>query len=57
MRALRLREWRSTPELVEVAERRPARIRWITTFALEDALDAYRQMRDGTLEGRAVIVP
>jgi len=29
----------------------------ITTFSLDDAMDAYRQMQDGTLRGRAVIVP
>jgi propanol-preferring alcohol dehydrogenase len=51
--------WGSRPELVEVLDLgarglvRPK----TTTFALDDALDAYRQMRDGTLDGRAVIVP
>ena len=29
----------------------------VTTFSLDDAIDAYRQMQDGTLKGRAVIVP
>jgi alcohol dehydrogenase, propanol-preferring len=29
----------------------------VTTFSLDDAMDAYRQMADGTLRGRAVIVP
>jgi propanol-preferring alcohol dehydrogenase len=29
----------------------------VTTFGLDDALDAYRQMQDGSLRGRAVIVP
>ncbi|SCF26388.1 NAD(P)-dependent alcohol dehydrogenase [Micromonospora chokoriensis] len=51
--------WGSRPELVEVLDL-GARglIRPTTThFALQDALDAYRQMRDGTLQGRAVIVP
>jgi len=28
-----------------------------TTFALDDALTAYRLMRDNRLKGRAVIVP
>jgi propanol-preferring alcohol dehydrogenase len=51
--------WGSRPELVEVLELgarglvRPK----ATTFALEDAVSAYRKMQDGTLEGRAVIVP
>ncbi|WFF03940.1 NAD(P)-dependent alcohol dehydrogenase [Micromonospora sp. WMMD964] len=51
--------WGSRPELVEVLDL-GARglIRPTTTrFTLEDALDAYQRMRDGTLEGRAVIVP
>jgi propanol-preferring alcohol dehydrogenase len=26
-------------------------------FSLGDAMDAYRALRDGTLQGRAVIVP
>ena len=29
----------------------------VTTFALDGVLDAYRQMQDGTLKGRAVFVP
>ncbi|MEU8167531.1 NAD(P)-dependent alcohol dehydrogenase [Micromonospora sp. NPDC049004] len=51
--------WGSRPELGEVLELgarglvRPK----ITTFGLDQAMDAYRRMRDGTLEGRAVIVP
>ncbi|MEV7330517.1 NAD(P)-dependent alcohol dehydrogenase [Micromonospora sp. NPDC093244] len=51
--------WGSRPELVEVLDLgargliRPK----TTTFALDEATDAYRQMREGTLEGRAVIVP
>ncbi|WP_320068593.1 NAD(P)-dependent alcohol dehydrogenase [Micromonospora sp. RTGN7] len=51
--------WGSRPELIEVLDLgarglvRPK----ITRFALEDAVDAYRQMQDGSLEGRAVIVP
>ncbi|WP_433349029.1 NAD(P)-dependent alcohol dehydrogenase [Micromonospora sp. CA-111912] len=51
--------WGSRPELIEVLDLgargliRPK----ITTFGLDDAVDAYRQIRDGSLEGRAVIVP
>jgi alcohol dehydrogenase, propanol-preferring len=51
--------WGSRPELAEVfqlalrGQVRPE----VTTFALDDVLDAYRQMQDGTLKGRAVIVP
>ncbi|MFC0530512.1 NAD(P)-dependent alcohol dehydrogenase [Phytohabitans kaempferiae] len=51
--------WGSRPELVEVLDLgarglvRPQ----TTRFALEDALSAYRQMREKTLLGRAVIVP
>ncbi|MGW0503912.1 NAD(P)-dependent alcohol dehydrogenase [Micromonospora sp. NPDC003241] len=51
--------WGSRPELIEVLDLgarglvRPK----ITTFGLDDAMDAYRRMQDGTLEGRAVIVP
>ena len=51
--------WGSRPELYEVLDLgarglvRPK----TTRFALDDALTAYRKMRDNTLEGRAVIVP
>ncbi|SCL32470.1 D-arabinose 1-dehydrogenase, Zn-dependent alcohol dehydrogenase family [Micromonospora nigra] len=51
--------WGSRPELAEVLDLgarglvRPT----TTTFALEEAPAAYRQMRDGTLRGRAVVVP
>lgn len=51
--------WGSRPELVEVLDLgargllRPS----VTTFTLDEAMDAYRQMQDGRLEGRAVIVP
>jgi propanol-preferring alcohol dehydrogenase len=51
--------WGSRSELAEVLDLgargllRPK----VTTFALEDALDAYVQMQDGRLSGRAVIVP
>ncbi|MEU8208861.1 NAD(P)-dependent alcohol dehydrogenase [Micromonospora sp. NPDC049044] len=51
--------WGSRGELIEVLDLGArALVRPKTTrFALGDALDAYQQMRDGTLEGRAVIVP
>ncbi len=51
--------WGSLPELWEVIQlARTGRIRpHVTTFDLEHAVDAYTAMRDGTLEGRAVIVP
>ncbi|WP_448624236.1 NAD(P)-dependent alcohol dehydrogenase [Geodermatophilus sp. URMC 64] len=51
--------WGSRPELAEVLELAAAGhlTPEITTFGLEDAMDAYRQMADGTLQGRAVIVP
>ncbi|MFC3501644.1 NAD(P)-dependent alcohol dehydrogenase [Micromonospora krabiensis] len=51
--------WGSRPELVEVLDLgarglvRPK----TTRFGLDEALTAYHRMRDGTLEGRAVIVP
>ncbi|MBL6279560.1 NAD(P)-dependent alcohol dehydrogenase [Micromonospora fiedleri] len=51
--------WGSRPELIEVLDLgargllRPK----TTTFSLDDAMSAYRKMQDGTLEGRAVIVP
>jgi propanol-preferring alcohol dehydrogenase len=51
--------WGSFPELMEVVALASAgRIRArIQRFDLEDAQSAYQAMRDGTLEGRAVIVP
>ena len=51
--------WGTLPELVEVIALAAAgRIRpQVQRFDLDHALDAYRQMQDGTLEGRAVIVP
>ena len=51
--------WGTLPELYEViALAEAGRIRpQVQRFDLNDALDAYRQMQDGTLEGRAVIVP
>jgi propanol-preferring alcohol dehydrogenase len=51
--------WGSRPELAEVLELAAAGhlTPEITTFGLDDAMDAYRQMADGTLQGRAVIVP
>lgn len=51
--------WGSRPELSKVLDLgargllRPK----VTTFALEDAMSAYRLMSEGKLEGRAVIVP
>ncbi|HZV49276.1 MAG TPA: NAD(P)-dependent alcohol dehydrogenase [Candidatus Dormibacteraeota bacterium] len=51
--------WGSRPELAEVLElgaRGLVRVR-VTTFPLERAMDAYRQLERGGLEGRAVIVP
>ena len=51
--------WGSRSELVEVLDlgaRGLVQPR-ITTFPLSEAMDAYRQMRDGALDGRAVIVP
>lgn len=51
--------WGSRPELVEVLDlgaRGLIRAK-VTTFALDRALDAYRAMEEGRLEGRAVVVP
>ncbi len=51
--------WGSRPELLEVLDLgarglvRPK----TTTFGLDEAMRAYRMMQDGSLEGRAVIVP
>jgi propanol-preferring alcohol dehydrogenase len=51
--------WGSRPELVEVLDLaasghlRPA----VRRFDLDSAVDAYRQMAAGQLEGRAVVVP
>ncbi|PMR61869.1 alcohol dehydrogenase [Verrucosispora sp. ts21] len=51
--------WGSRPELIEVLDlgSRGLLAPKTTTFSLDDAMSAYRQMQDGTLEGRAVIVP
>jgi propanol-preferring alcohol dehydrogenase len=51
--------WGSRPELVEVLDlgARGLVAPRITTFPLEQALDAYKRMEAGELEGRAVIVP
>ncbi|MER7416081.1 NAD(P)-dependent alcohol dehydrogenase [Micromonospora peucetia] len=51
--------WGSRPELIEVLElgARGLVKPKTSTFPLEKAVDAYRKMTDGTLEGRAVIVP
>ncbi|WP_434743486.1 NAD(P)-dependent alcohol dehydrogenase [Micromonospora sp. SH-82] len=51
--------WGSRPELVEVldlAARGLVKPK-VTTFPLAEANTAYQRLRDGTLEGRAVIVP
>lgn len=51
--------WGSIPELMEVitlAERGQIRPH-VQRFALADTMDAYRAMQDGTLDGRAVIIP
>ncbi|MFD0850759.1 zinc-binding dehydrogenase, partial [Actinomadura adrarensis] len=51
--------WGTRPELAEVLDLaargllRPE----VTTFPLEGAVDAYRQMESGELTGRAVILP
>jgi len=51
--------WGSLPELWEVmALARSGRIKpKVTTFPLDRAMDAYTEMREGRLEGRAVILP
>jgi propanol-preferring alcohol dehydrogenase len=51
--------WGSRPELVEVLELAAAGLLRpkITTFGLDAAIDAYRAIQTGKLEGRAVIVP
>jgi propanol-preferring alcohol dehydrogenase len=51
--------WGTLPELLDVIElARSGRIQAdVQRFSLDDAADAYRQMREGTLEGRAVVVP
>lgn len=51
--------WGTRPELTEVLElaaRGMLRAR-ITSFPLDHAVDAYRAMEDGKLEGRAVVTP
>jgi len=51
--------WGSRPELVEVldlAARGMLRPK-ITTYSLEKAIDAYRDLEAGLVEGRAVVVP
>jgi propanol-preferring alcohol dehydrogenase len=51
--------WGSRPELVEVldlAARGLVRPR-VVEFPLEQAVSAYRQLADGTVQGRAVVVP
>ena len=51
--------WGSIPELMEVitlAERGQIRPH-VQRFDLADAMDAYQAMQDGSLDGRAVIIP
>jgi propanol-preferring alcohol dehydrogenase len=57
--SVRTTYWGSRPELVEVLElgARGLIHPMIKTFALDDAMDAYRAMETGAAEGRAVIVP
>lgn len=57
--SVRTSYWGTRPELREVLAlgARGLISPKVTTFALEDALQAYAQMENGTLEGRAVIVP
>jgi propanol-preferring alcohol dehydrogenase len=51
--------WGTRPELVEVLDlgARGLVKPKITTFGLDDAVHAYQQLREGRLQGRAVIVP
>ncbi len=51
--------WGTRPELVELFElaRRGLIHAEHTTFSLDDALDAYHQLHEGSLQGRAVVVP
>ena len=57
--SIRTPYWGSISELIEVYEL--ARAGKITvdveTFSLDDGPEAYRRLHDGTLKGRAVIVP
>lgn len=51
--------WGSRPELIEVldlAVRGLVRAK-VTTFTLDEAMEAYRRMEEGTTEGRAVVIP
>jgi propanol-preferring alcohol dehydrogenase len=51
--------WGSRPDLVEVLDlaARGLITPHVTTFSLDEAPEAYRQLRAGSLAGRAVIVP
>ena len=51
--------WGSRPELVEVLElaARGLLRAQVTTYRLDEALDAYRALAVGTISGRAVVVP
>ena len=57
--AISMPYWGSTTELMEVLDlARAGRIRaHVERFSLDHADDAYQRLRDGTLAGRAVIVP
>jgi propanol-preferring alcohol dehydrogenase len=51
--------WGSRPELVEVLDLASRGLLHpiVTEFSLDTAMEAYRLMESGRLEGRAVIVP
>ena len=51
--------WGTRPELVEVLDlaARGLLTAVTTTFPLDHAMDAYRRLQDGSVVGRAVIVP
>jgi alcohol dehydrogenase, propanol-preferring len=51
--------WGSLPELIEVVELARAGLLEIEVerFALEDAVEAYRKLREGEVVGRAVVAP
>ena len=51
--------WGSLPELHEVvALARQGSIRIeVERFALEEAIDGYRRLKDGDVDGRAVVLP
>ncbi len=72
MRAVVFSEWQTSPGLEDVEQPEPGpgevllrvagagagQIRPdIERFAMDDALDAYRQLESGALSGRAVVTP